>query len=74
MALPWWAPRDDSDSSYQVNPPILDTHWNAKRSEVTHKIGKAGTSAFLLFNDAELVTLRDQIDTALGGNHDRAAT
>jgi hypothetical protein len=51
-----------------VNLPAVDTHWNAKRSETTHKIKKAGTSAFLLFNDAELSMLREQINAALGGN------
>lgn len=54
--------------------PVLHTHWNAKRSEVTHKIGKAGTSAFLLFNNDELAALRRQIDAALGGNDVRSTT
>jgi hypothetical protein len=51
-----------------MNPPHLDTHWNNKRAEATHKVKKAGTSAFLLFNDAELAMLREQIDAALGGH------
>lgn len=49
------------------NLPGLSSHWNARRSETTHKITKQGTSAFLLFNDAELLRLRDQINAALGG-------
>lgn len=47
--------------------PALSNHWNANRSETTHKITKHGTSAFLLFNDAELLKLRGLIDAALGG-------
>ncbi|GAB3228727.1 hypothetical protein [Mycolicibacterium hippocampi] len=57
-----------------AHSPVLHTHWNAKRSEVTHKIGKAGTSAFLLFNNDELAELRGQIDAALGGNDVRSTT
>lgn len=45
--------------------PKLDSHWNARRAEVTHKVGKAGTSAFLLFNTEELGMLRDLIERAL---------
>lgn len=47
--------------------PGLNSHWNGRRSETTHKITKQGTSAFLLFNTEELLTLRGLIDAALGG-------
>jgi hypothetical protein len=57
-----------------VNPPSVVTYWSAKRSEVNHKIKKAGTSAFLVFNEAELQMLRDQIDAALRGNDARLRT
>lgn len=49
-----------------MNPPKLDSRWNTKREEVTHKIGKAGTSAFLLFNTDELTVLRTLIERAIG--------
>ena len=50
-----------------MNPPAIDSHFNHKRGETTHRIKKAGTSAFLLFNNDELRELRDLIDSALGG-------
>ncbi|MBA8960136.1 hypothetical protein JOJ86_003427 [Rhodococcus percolatus] len=50
-----------------MNPPAIDSHFNRKRGETTHRIKKAGTSAFLLFNNDELRELRDLIDSALGG-------
>jgi hypothetical protein len=52
-----------------VNPPRIQTHWNARRAEVTHKVTKAGTSAFLLLNNAELLALRDLIDSAIEARH-----
>lgn len=54
-----------------MNTPGIATHWNARRQEVTHKITKQGTSAFLLFNDAELLKLRELIDTAIEARHAR---
>jgi hypothetical protein len=54
----------------RTSGPGISTHWNARRQEVTHKITKQGTSAFLLFNDAGLLRLRDLIDAALRGASD----
>lgn len=42
----------------------FDVRWNPKRREVvTYRIGKRGTSAFLLFSDAELLELHRLIDS-----------
>ncbi|MGQ4596456.1 hypothetical protein [Nocardia sp. R6R-6] len=50
-----------------MNAPRIRTLWNKARGEITHKITREGTSAFLLMNDQELVILRDLINSALGG-------
>jgi hypothetical protein len=55
----------------QMTAVTFDARWKPKRREVTYRIGKRGTSAFLLFSDAELMELRRLIDSAVGARHDR---
>lgn len=55
----------------QMTAATFDARWNPKRREVTYRIGKRGTSAFLMFRDAELLELRRLIDSAVGARHAR---
>jgi hypothetical protein len=51
----------------------FDARWNPKRQQVTYRIGKQGTSAFLLFGADDIAELRSQIDQATkGAEHVRA--
>lgn len=51
----------------------FDARWNPKRGEVTYRIGKQGTSAFLLLGADDIAELRNRIDQATKGtDYDRA--
>lgn len=54
--------------------PTFGSKFNPKRGEVTYRIGKEGTSAFLLFGMNDLIELRTFIDSAIRGQHDHAGT
>ena len=52
----------------------FDARWNPKRQQVTYRIGKQGTSAFLLLGDDDIAELRHQIDQATKGADNASAT
>lgn len=55
------------DEVEQVSTVTFDARWNPKRGEVTYRIGKQGTSAFLLLGADDIAELRNRIDQATKG-------
>ena len=55
----------------QMTAVTFDARRNPKRRGVTYRIGKRGTSAFLLFSDGERLELRCLIDSAVEARHAR---
>jgi len=53
-----------------VNQPTFQTSWNPKRQEVTYRIGKQGTTAFLLFGADDITELHQQLIKAMKGTTD----
>jgi hypothetical protein len=57
-----------------VNRPTFQMSWNPKRREITYRIGKQGTSAFLLFGADDIAELHRLITQAMKGTaNDRTA-
>ena len=54
--------------------PTFQQSWNPKRREVTYRIGKQGTSAFLLFGASDIAELHQLITEAMKGNDIDSAT
>ena len=54
--------------------PTFQQSWNPKRREVTYRIGKQGTNAFLLFGASDIAELHQLITKAMKGNHIDSAT
>lgn len=52
----------------------FDARWNPKRAEVTYRVGKRGTSAFLLLGTEDIAELRHLIDQATKGTEHARAT
>jgi hypothetical protein len=52
----------------------FDARWNPKRREITYRIGKRGTSVYLLFGADDIAELRDEIDQATKGTEHVRAT
>jgi hypothetical protein len=57
-----------------VTRPTFQMSWNPKRQQTTYRIGKQGTTAFLLFGAADIVELHRQITEAMKGNTDGLRT
>jgi hypothetical protein len=45
----------------------FEARWNPRRQQVTYRVGKRGTSAFLLLGADDITELRNQIDKATRG-------
>lgn len=54
--------------------PVLTSTWDARRRETAYKIAIEGTGKFLLFTNGTLRHLQAQINEALKGADDQAAT
>jgi hypothetical protein len=54
--------------------PVLTTNWDRKRQQRTHKVQIEGTNRFLLFTDATLSDLYDQIAAVKGIDRDHVRT
>lgn len=52
----------------------FDARWNPKRAEVTYRVGKRGTSAFLLLGAEDIAELSHLIDQATKGTEHARAT
>jgi hypothetical protein len=48
----------------------VQTSWNPRRQEITYRIGKQGTNAFLLFGADDIADLHRQLTKAVEGNAD----
>jgi hypothetical protein len=55
----------------QTTRATFDGKWNPKRGDMTYRIGKEGTSAFLLFGVDDLPGLYEMIGTAMRGTDDQ---
>lgn len=51
-----------------MSRPTFQTSWNPKRQEITYRIGKQGTSAFLLFGADDIAALHAMLTEAMKGN------
>lgn len=50
-----------------MSRPTFQSSWNPKRQQVTYRIGKAGTSAFLLFGADDIAELHRMLTEATKG-------
>ncbi|MDV6246879.1 hypothetical protein [Rhodococcus opacus] len=49
--------------------PVLTSHWDNKRQEVTYRVQIEGTSKYLLFTAETLADLQSQINSATKGTN-----
>jgi hypothetical protein len=54
--------------------PTFQTSWNPRRQEVTYRIGKQDTPAFLLFGADDIAELQRMITEATKATNDVAVT